>query len=48
VAWEFFGTPIARGAFEKKVEALFPAHEVAQFTELFWQRVQTWRKDHAS
>jgi hypothetical protein len=47
VAWEFFGTQTARAAFEKKVEALFPKHEVAQFTELFWQRVQTWRKDNA-
>jgi hypothetical protein len=47
VAWEFFGTKPARDAFEKKVEALFPAHEVAQFTELFWRRVQKWRDDNA-
>jgi len=29
----------------KKVAALFPAHEVEQFTELFWSRIQQWRKD---
>jgi hypothetical protein len=46
VAWEFFGTDAAREAFRKKVAALFPAHEVEKFTELFWGRVQAWRKDH--
>jgi hypothetical protein len=45
VAWEFFGTPVAKDAFRKKVAALFPAHEVEQFTELFWNRVQAWRAD---
>ncbi len=40
VAWEFFGTPDAKDAVRKKVAALFPAHEVEQFTELFWNRVQ--------
>ena len=29
----------------QKVAALFPAHEVEQFTELFWQRIQAWRAD---
>ena len=28
-----------------KVQALFPAHEVEQFTELFWRRIQGWRAD---
>jgi hypothetical protein len=27
----------------EKTAALFPAHEVEQFTELFWQRIQAWR-----
>ncbi|HEY8145293.1 MAG TPA: hypothetical protein VIG06_21575, partial [Kofleriaceae bacterium] len=45
VAWEFFGTPVARSAVRAKVAALFPPHEVEQFTELFWQRIQSWRAD---
>jgi hypothetical protein len=27
----------------KKVTALFPAHEVERFTELFFGRIQLWR-----
>jgi hypothetical protein len=45
VAWEFFGTEIARDAVHKKVTALFPANEVELFTELFWKRIQAWRAD---
>lgn len=45
VAHEFFATPIARDAVHKKVAALFPAHEVEQFTELFWKRIAAWRAD---
>jgi len=45
VAWEFFGTPVARDAMRQKVAALFPQHEIEQFTELFWNRVQAWRAD---
>jgi len=45
VAWEFFATPAAREAVRKKVAALFPAHEVEPFTELFWRRIQAWRAD---
>ena len=44
VANEFFGTPIARDAIRAKVQALFPAHEVEQFTELFYSRIQEWRQ----
>jgi hypothetical protein len=43
VAHEFFGTATARDAVRKKVEALFPAHEVEPFTELFFGRIQKWR-----
>ena len=47
VAHEFFGTPVAKDAVRKKVTALFPAHEVEMFTELFWKRIQAWRADNA-
>lgn len=45
VAWEHFGTDEAKQAVRAKVAALFPAHEVERFTELFWNRVQAWRRD---
>ncbi|MBX7100377.1 MAG: hypothetical protein K1X89_21850 [Myxococcaceae bacterium] len=45
VAYEFFGTPVARDAVRQKTAALFPAHEVDKFTELFWQRIQKWRSE---
>jgi hypothetical protein len=47
VAWEFFGSEDARAAVRKKVVAIFPAHEVEEFTELFWSRIQRWRDQHA-
>jgi hypothetical protein len=31
---------------QKKVAALFPPHEVEQFTELFWKRIGAWRTDN--
>jgi len=45
VAWEFFATDAAKEAIRKKVTALFPAHEVEPFTELFFKRIQAWRAD---
>jgi hypothetical protein len=48
VAWEFFGTDAAKSAFRAKVTALYPKHEVEQFTELFWRRVQGWRADNST
>ncbi len=45
VAWEFFGTPTAREAVRLKVAALYPAHEVDEFTERFWQAIQSWRAE---
>ena len=45
VAWDFFATPAARAAVRAKVAALFPAHEIEPFTELFWRRIQAWRAD---
>jgi hypothetical protein len=44
VAWEFFGTQAARDAVRAKVAAIYPAHEIEPFTELFWQRIQRWRE----
>jgi len=45
VVWEFFGTSTARDAVRQKVAALYPEHEVEQFTDLFWDRIQRWRAD---
>jgi len=28
----------------RKVTALFPAHEIEEFTELFFARIQSWRE----
>ncbi|MCB1042342.1 MAG: hypothetical protein KDC35_05370 [Acidobacteria bacterium] len=44
VAYEFFASDMAREAVRKKVAALFPEHEVDEFTNLFWQRIQLWRE----
>ena len=44
VAWEFFGRQEAKEAVRKKVAALFPPHELEQFTEHFWGLVQLWRR----
>jgi len=48
VAHGFFGTETVRDAIHQKVEALFPEHEVEQFTELFWNRVQDARERDGS
>ncbi len=45
VTWEFFGTAEAKHAVRQKVAALYPAHEVEPFTELFWKRIQKWRTE---
>lgn len=47
VAWEFFGGEEAKDAVRKKVEALYPEDEVEEFTELFFERVQEWRRDES-
>jgi hypothetical protein len=44
VANEFFGSNEAKEAVRKKVAALYPAHEIEQFTDLFFGRIQEWRK----
>jgi hypothetical protein len=45
VAHEFFGTGAARDAVRAKVAALYPPHEVEQFTELFCARIERWRSE---
>jgi hypothetical protein len=45
VAHEFFGTSAARDAVHAKVAALYPPHEVEQFTELFCSRIERWRSE---
>ena len=45
VAHEFFGSNVVLDAIRKKVEALYPEHEYDEFTELFWNRIQTWRQE---
>jgi hypothetical protein len=44
VADAYFGTEGVRDAIREKVEALYPDHEVDEFTQLFWDRIQLWRK----
>jgi hypothetical protein len=48
VAHEYFGSPAAKDAVRSKVAALFPAHEVEEFTELFFARIQHWRATEGS
>ena len=45
---EFFATDTARDAIRQKVTALYPAHEIEPFTELFWNRIQEWRRIEGS
>ena len=47
VDWEYFGSKDAREAVREKVAALFPEHEVEEFTERFWQSIQEWRLETA-
>ena len=44
MAWTFFGSDECRELVRRKVEDLFPAHEVERFTAHFWGLVQFWRK----
>lgn len=40
VAAEFFASEPMRDAIREKVTALYPEHEIDEFTDLFWDRVQ--------
>jgi hypothetical protein len=44
VAWSYFGTPAAKEAVHKKVQAIFPRHEWDEFTDRFWEEIQRWRR----
>jgi len=44
MAYEFFASDTVHAAIREKVTALYPAHEIDRFVELFWQRVQEWRR----
>jgi hypothetical protein len=46
-AWNYFGSDRARAAVHKKVAHVYPAHEVEEFTERFWQLIQKWRNEEA-
>jgi hypothetical protein len=48
LAYDFFGSDKLRDAIHQKVSALFPAHEIDEFTELFWGRVQLWREQEGA
>ena len=45
VADTYFSSDDAREAVRAKVASLFPAHEIELFTQLFWDRIQQWRRD---
>ncbi|GJM44125.1 MAG: hypothetical protein DHS20C21_09670 [Gemmatimonadota bacterium] len=45
VADQWFATDTAKEAVRKKVTALYPEDEIEEFTELFWERIQQYRKD---
>ncbi len=47
VALEYFGTERARDIVRDKVSALFPPHEVEQFTDHFYGLIGFWRKTEA-
>jgi hypothetical protein len=42
VAHEFFSSTLVRDAVRQEVAALFPPHEVEEFAEIFWSRIQRW------
>lgn len=48
VASDFFASDEARAAVRKKVTALYPAHEVEEFTEMFFGRIQRWRQSEGN
>ncbi|MFK8031817.1 MAG: RimK family alpha-L-glutamate ligase [Gammaproteobacteria bacterium] len=44
VADHYFTTDAVKDAIREKVVSLYPEHEVDEFTELFWNRIQTSRE----
>lgn len=47
VALELFGSDVVRDGVAAKVAAMFPEHEVEEFTEHFWGLIAFWRKTEA-
>ena len=47
VAYDYFGTAAFKAVVREKVAALYPAHEIDQFTDHFYGLVQFWRKTEA-
>jgi len=39
---------MVRDAVRQKVTRLYPAREIDEFTELFWDRIQEWRRNEGS
>jgi hypothetical protein len=48
VANDFFASDTVHDAIREKVTALYPEHEIDDFVELFWNRVQKWRLQEGS
>lgn len=48
LANEFFASDECRDAVRQKVSALFPPHEHEQFTQLFFDRIQSWREQEGA
>lgn len=47
LAYDYFGTAAFKEVVRQKVAALYPAHEIDQFTDHFFGLVQFWRKTEA-
>jgi len=47
LAYDYFGTAKFKAVVREKVAALYPAHEIDQFTDHFFGLVQFWRKTEA-
>ncbi len=47
VTWRYFASDRAHEAVRRKVQTLFPGHEVEQFTDHFWGLLQFWRRTEA-
>ena len=48
VAYEYFATEECKDAVREKVTALFPEHEVEEFTERFWSAIDDWRTEESA
>ena len=47
VAYEYFATEPCKDAVREKVAALYPEHEVEEFTERFWGSIGVWRDEES-